>query len=112
MLHRPTCIGQAIRSIAVFACALFLACNPVSAASDSKNQCIPHTAVTKAMIVASLSDSPAPAERISPPSNLLEKQTVAPRSQWIRVAPLVTKVCCGGYSCNQQTGTCVCKKWC
>jgi PBP1b-binding outer membrane lipoprotein LpoB len=79
--------------IAIVAFALFLASTSVFAAGDNKTQCVPHTAVTKNMIVASLSNAFTPVERIAPIETLMEKQTVAPRSEWIRVAPLVNECC-------------------
>ena len=99
-------------SVIVFVFASFFVSNAVSAGHDNKVQCVPQTTVTKSMIVASLSNVLAPVERISPTDQSMERETVAPRSEWIRVAPLVTKRCCGGYSCDQTTGTCVCKQWC
>ena len=99
-------------SIVIIVFASFFVSNPGVASSDNKIQCAPQTAVTKTMVVASLSTVLTPAERAAPTENMMEKQTVAPRSEWIRVAPLVTKRCCGGYSCDQRSGTCVCKRWC
>jgi hypothetical protein len=98
--------------IAILVSTLFLLSNSVFAASDHKIQCAPHTPVTKNMIMASLSDGFTPVERRATTENSPEQQTVAPRSEWIRVAPLVTKRCCGGYQCDQRTGECVCKQWC
>jgi len=98
--------------IAILMFALFLPSNSIFAASNNKSQCVPHTAVTKNMIVASLSTGLTPVQGIAPTENLMEKQTVAPRSEWFRVAPLVTKRCCGGYDCDQSSGTCTCKQWC
>ena len=98
---RTVRIAWPLTSIAIPVFALFLASNPVSAASDNKIHCVSQTAATKSMIVASLSNVLAPVERISPTENLMEKQTVAPRSEWIRVAPLVNQCCdSGGKNCR------------
>ena len=86
---RPTSFKWLLTSIAILVFAFFLTSNPIFAASENKIQCAPHTAVTKNMIVASLSSLPTPIQRVSPTKNSMEKDTVAPRSEWIRVAPLV-----------------------
>ncbi len=112
MLFRTTLSFFAKASIALLLFVVFVAGNAAVAGSDNKIQCVPQTAVSKSMIVASLATVAAPSDHAASTENILETQTIAPRSEWIRVAPLVTKRCCGGYSCDQRSGTCVCKRWC
>jgi len=98
-----------LTSIAILVFVFSLTGNPTFAAGDNKIQCAPHTAVTKNMIVASLSNLPAPVERMSPTKNLMEKDTVAPRSEWIRVAPLVNTQngkCCCNSDCSSKSKSC------
>ena len=118
MLRRGSWIERTLATIVMLGVALFFAGNAALATGANNAQCTQRTAVAKCIIVAALSDTAmsapalAPADRTLSPGNLLEKQTVAPRSEWIRVAPLVNKRCCGGYTCDQRSGTCVCKQWC
>lgn len=118
MLRRRERIDWILASVVVLVITFLVAGNSAFAASANKAQCAPGTAIAKSVILAALSDADkstsvlAPLVREPSTGNLIEKQTVAPRSEWIRVAPLVTKTCCGGYTCDQRSGTCVCKRWC
>ncbi len=106
---RPVRIEWPLMSSAIVLFALFAAGNPVFAAGDHKIQCTPHTAVSKSMIVASLTTVLPPAERSSPVENFMVKDTVAPRSQWIRVAPLVNTYggkCCCNSDCSSKSKSC------
>jgi hypothetical protein len=103
-----------LTSIAVLVFAFFSISNPVLAASESKVKCVPHTAVTKSMIVASLSGPSTPAAQVSPTEDLVKddlvkKDAVAPRSDWIRVAPLTTTYsgkCCCNSDCSSKSKSC------
>ena len=106
------CIAWTLAWVMVFGVALFFSGNSVFASGANNAQCAaPRTAVAKSVILAALSDADKAAPTAagnSSAGDLLDKQTVVPRSEWIRVAPLVTTRCCGGYTCDQSTGTCVC----
>jgi hypothetical protein len=97
--------------------ALLFGGNSAFATSFDKAQRAPMTVVGQSMILAALSDvgenaKTAPTVGRSSPGALIDNSTVVPRSEWIRVAPLVVKRCCGGYTCDERSGTCVCKAWC
>lgn len=94
-----------------FALLLVLAASPVSAGSVVGTQCQERSSVSKSMLVAVLNDGIA-AKRVDASKNLLGSTEAVPRSEWIRVAPLVVRRCCGGYDCDQRSGTCVCRRWC
>jgi len=98
-----------LTSMAVLAFAFFSIVEPVSAASESNVKCVPHTAVTKNMIIASLSDLSTPVARMSPTEDVVKKDAVAPRSDWIRVAPLVNTyngACCCNSNCSSKSKSC------
>jgi hypothetical protein len=66
------------------------------------------------MIVASLSGPSTPAAQVSPTEDLVKddlvkKDAVAPRSDWIRVAPLTTTYsgkCCCNSDCSSKSKSC------
>ena len=91
---------------------LFLVSSPVFAGNLNDGQCAARTLASKSVAIAALTDDFAESNRVAPGKNLLDTIEAAPRSEWIQVAPLVVRRCCGGYDCDQQSGTCVCRKWC
>ncbi len=111
-------IDWTLASIVVLVIGLLFSGNLAFATNPNKAEGAQQTVVAKSVILAALADTDksagiiAPAARDLSTGNIFEKQSVAPRSEWIRVAPLVTKTCCGGYTCDQRSGTCVCKRWC
>jgi hypothetical protein len=116
MSRRGSCIEWTLASSVVLFVTLFFTANAALATGPNNPQCTQRTMVAKSVIVAALSGADtrasivAPADRNLPAGNLIEKQTVAPRSEWIRVAPL--RNCCGGYTCDYARVHCVCKRWC
>ena len=110
-------IDWTIASIVVLVIGLLFSGN-LAFATNAKAEGAQQAVAAKSVILAALADTNKSAEIIAPAArdlstgNIFEKQSVAPRSEWIRVAPLVTKTCCGGYTCDQRSGTCVCKRWC